>query len=151
MRRIRKSPLPVAFAVAATLVATQGVAEDTKDSKDPATDKVAANSEQQPSSTLAGNLYFTDENGNPRNPSAEELISAGKDFQKDMARIAGKNKGKHLEKTHSHGATSAVVALSKLSFLVAETDEDGNLELNHGVLDENGNVVISSATELPEM
>jgi len=100
---------------------------------------------------LAGNLYFTDEQGNPRNPSAEELIAAGKDFQRDLARIAGKNSGKTLETKHANGATSAVVALSKLSFLVAETDEEGNLVLRHGALDENGNVVTPADAELPEM
>lgn len=151
MINIRKSPLPVALAIAATLVAAQGVAEDTKDSQPLPAVKIEANSDQQPSSTLAGNLYFTDENGNPRNPTAEELISAGEDFQKDLARIAGENKGKPMETTHSHGATSAVVALSKLQFLVAETDEDGNLVVNHGSLDENGNILTPSASELPEM
>lgn len=151
MNKVRKSPLPVALAVAAIMVAGQGVAEDNKDSQSLAVDKVDSNSEQQPSSALAGNLYFTDEQGNPRNPSPEELIAAGEAFQKDLARIAGKNKGKQLETTHSNGAISAVVALSKLSFLVAETDEDGNIVLNHGSLDENGNVLTSSAPELPEM
>jgi len=151
MKTVRKSPLPVALAIAATLVAAQGVAEDSKDSQTPTANAVESSGEQQPSSTLAGNLYFTDEQGNPRNPSAEELISAGEAFQKDLARIAGKNKGKHIETTHSNGATSAVVALSKLSFLVAETDDDGNVVLTHGSLDENGEVVTPSKSELPEM
>ena len=151
MIKLRKSPLPVALAIAATMVTAQGVAGEAEDSQPLAPVKAEANSEQHSSSTLAGNLYFTDENGNPRNPTAEELISAGEDFQKDLARIAGNNKSAQVETTHSHGATSAVVALSKLQFLVAETDEDGNLVLNHGALDENGNVVTPSTPELPEM
>lgn len=151
MKKFSRARIPVALAIAATMVAAQGVAEDSKDSQAPAADAAESSSEQQPSSTLAGNLYFTDEQGNRRNPTPEELISAGEGFQKDLARIAGKNKGKTVETTHSNGSTSAVVALSKLSFLVAETDEDGNLVLNHGSLDENGNVVTPSAPELPEM
>lgn len=147
----RMTHLKTAVAVAATLVATQGLADDAKDTPQPDGDAVDKAAAVQPASSMSGNLYFTDENGNPRNPSAEELIAASADFERDMDRIAGKKRGKPVEQTHANGSTSAVVALSKLSYLVAETDEDGKLVIKHGSADETGEVVTGSAQELPEM
>lgn len=98
---------------------------------------------------LSGNLYFTDENGNPRNPTAAELIAAGEAFEKDLARLAGRHKGKPNVRTEPSGAIAATVATSQLVFLTATVNEDGSVTLGHATMDADGNVTAQPAT-LPE-
>ncbi|MDH3546060.1 MAG: hypothetical protein OEN22_03125 [Gammaproteobacteria bacterium] len=104
--------------------------------------------------TLAGvsaGMHFTDANGNPRRPSAEERAELAAAFQKDLARLTrGKNipSGSKLE---SNGATSAVVGADNLEFLVVTLDENGDASFGHSSMDEDGRVEIASTNELPEM
>ena len=100
-------------------------------------------------SGLAGNLYFTDEHGNPRNPSAAELIIAGKAFEQDLKRLAGKHYGKPNVRTEPSGAVAATVATSQLVFLTATVNDDGTVTISHSALDEDGNPVVEPAV-LPE-
>lgn len=97
---------------------------------------------------LSGNLYFTDEHGNPRNPTAAELITAGKGFENDLKRIAGKHYGKPNVRTEPSGATAATVATSQMVFLTAVENEDGSVTITHSALDENGDIPARPA--LPE-
>ena len=98
---------------------------------------------------LAGNLYFTDENGNPRNPAAAELITAGKAFEQDLKRLAGQHYGKPNVRTEPSGAVAATVATSQLVFLTATVNEDGTVTIGHAALDEDGKLVVEPAA-LPE-
>ena len=98
---------------------------------------------------LAGNLYFTDEHGNPRNPTAAELITAGEAFEQDLKRLAGRHYGKLNVRTAPGGAVAATVATSQLVFLTATVNEDGTVTISHSVLDEDGNPVVEPAA-LPE-
>jgi hypothetical protein len=140
-----------AAALAAGLVGASLMANQVNTSRQQDAD-AQAQVDKQPSSSLAANLYFTDKDGNRRNPTAQELITAGEGFQRDLDRIVGKNKKmRDVQTTHSNGSTSAVVALSKLSYLVAETDEDGNIVIKHGAADQNGEIVAPASPEWPEM
>lgn len=98
---------------------------------------------------LSGSLYFTDEDGNPRNPTAAELIAAGEAFEKDLARLAGRHQGKPNVRTEPSGAIAATVATSQLVFLTATVNEDGTVTLGHSTMDADGNVTAQPAT-LPE-
>lgn len=98
---------------------------------------------------LAGNLYFTDENGNPRNPTAAELVTAGRAFEQDLKRLAGKHYGKPNLRTEPSGAVAATVATSQLVFLTATVNEDGTVTIGHAALDEDGKLVVGPAA-LPE-
>ena len=98
---------------------------------------------------LAGNLYFTDEHGNPRNPTAAELITAGKALEQDLKRLAGKHYGNLNVRTEPSGAVAATVATSQLVSLTATVNEDGTVTISHSPLDEDGNPVAGPAA-LPE-
>lgn len=130
----------------ATLYAPAAQAED---SPEPPRAEDAATTDAT-NSGLSGNLYFTDENGNPRNPTAAELIAAGESFEKDLARLAGKHKGKPNVRTEPSGAVAATVATSQLVFLTATVNEDGTVTLGHAALDADGNVVAQPVNDLPE-
>lgn len=97
---------------------------------------------------VSGNLYFTDEHGNPRNPTAAELITAGKAFEKDLKRLAGNHYGKPNLRTEPSGATAATVATSQMVLLTAVRNEDGTVTISHSALDENGDMPAPPA--LPE-
>lgn len=99
---------------------------------------------------LSGSLYFTDENGNPRNPTAAELITAAEGFEKDMERLMGPQKGKPDVRTLPSGAVAATVPASRMVLLIAVQNEDGTVAVGHAAVDEDGNVVIPPANELPE-
>lgn len=99
---------------------------------------------------MPASLYFTDENGNRRQPTEAELRQAAEAVQRDLARIAGEHKGKHYVRTRADGTVSATVALSKLQFLTAIENTDGTLTFGHATMDEDGNVSSRPATDLPE-
>ena len=99
---------------------------------------------------MPASLYFTDENGNRRQPTEAELRQAAEAVQRDLARIAGEHKGKHYVRTRADGTVSATVALSKLQFLTATENPDGTLTFGHVTMDEDGNVSSRPATDLPE-
>jgi hypothetical protein len=107
--------------------------------------------EERSGAAVSGNLYFTDEEGNRRQPTAEEVRQAAQAFQKDLARLAGKHKDDPNVQTHPSGAVSATVAVSKLAFLTVEQNEDGSLSFGHATMDEHGNIIPKSATSQPEM
>lgn len=114
------------------------------------TDEAAATADRDSGAGgLAGNLYFTDENGNPRNPTAAELITAGEAFEKDLKTLAGKHYGKPNLRTEPSGAVAATVATSQLVFLTATVNEDGTVTIGHAALDADGNPVVEPAA-LPE-
>lgn len=98
---------------------------------------------------LAGNLYFTDENGNPRNPTAAELITAGKAFEQDLKRLAGQHYGKPNVRTEPSGAVAATVATSQLVFLTATVNEDGTVTISHSAPGKDGHLAAEPAA-LPE-
>ncbi len=139
--------------LAAVALAVSGLSIQIKaeESSDPPSPGTAENQDQVAGTGVAGNLLFTDEQGNPRNPTAEELVVASENFQRDLATLAGKNKGKLNVQTHANGATSATIALSKLAFLIVEENEDGSLSYMHATLDEDGNAIPSIAPSQPEM
>jgi hypothetical protein len=115
-----------------------------------ADDPATAENPDNGAAGLSGNLYFTDENGNPRNPTAAELITAAEGFEKDMERLMGPQKGKPDVRTLPNGATAATVPASRMVLLIAVQNEDGTLDVRHAAVDEDGNVVVPSANELPE-
>ena len=98
---------------------------------------------------VAGNLYFTDEHGNPRNPTAAELITAGEAFERELKRLAGQHYGKPNVRTEPSGAAAATVATSHLAFLTATVNEDGTVTISHSAVDEDGKPVVEPAA-LPE-
>ena len=110
----------------------------------------AAEANQAVDTGFAASTYFTDEFGNRRNSTAEERAELSAQFQKDLARLAGKNRGKPNVKQHDNGAVSATVALSKLQFLVVQENSDGSRTFSHAPLDENGNVMLPPVNNLPE-
>lgn len=121
-------------------------ATTTADADDPA----PAENPDNGAAGLSGSLYFTDENGNPRNPTAAELITAAEGFEKDMARLMGPQKGTPDVRTLPNGAVAATVPASRMVLLIAVQNEDGTLDVGHAAVDEDGNVVVPPANELPE-
>jgi hypothetical protein len=95
-------------------------------------------------------MYFTDEVGNRRQPTAEEIRQAAAAFQRDLARLAGKHKDKPNVRSRPDGTVSATVAVSKLAFLTAQETDEGELIYGHSSLDEDGNVTFTSPDVLPE-
>lgn len=95
-------------------------------------------------------MYFTDEFGNRREPTAEELRQTAAAFQRDLARLAGQQRGKPNVRSRPDGTVSATVAVSKLAFLTVQENEDGELVYGHSSLDEEGNVTFTSPNVLPE-
>lgn len=149
MNRIRK-PL-FAAGVAAIAVSGLGQIAMAEESDTVAEAVVADETSEQAAVSVPGNLYFTDEQGRPRNPSPEELIATSEALQADIARITGKKKHKVEAQTHANGMVSANVAPSKLMFLTAQENEDGELVIRHAELDAEGNLSAQPANTLPEM
>lgn len=100
---------------------------------------------------MPASFYFTDEKGNRREPTEAELRQAAEALQRDLARLAGQHKGKHYVKTQPDGTVSATVALTKLEFLIATENPDGSLSYGHATVDEDGQLPIRPAADLPEM
>lgn len=82
-------------------------------------------------SGLPASMYFVDQNGNPRMPTAAEMRALADALKKDMARIAGPHQGKRYLRTEPSGAIAATVATSKLAFLVATRNPDGTISITH--------------------
>jgi hypothetical protein len=112
------------------------------------TGKAEAN--QSVDTGLSANTYFTDELGNRRQPTEEERVAMGKGYQKDLARVAGKNKGNPNIQQHTNGAVSATIGLSKMQFLTVQENPDGSRSYAHGKMDENGKVILPKASSLAE-
>jgi hypothetical protein len=113
---------------------------------DPAADETSGAS----APGVSANLYFTDENGNRREPTAAEIRAAAEAFQRDLARLAGQHRGKHYERTLPDGTVAATIAPSKLVFLTVHQNEDGELVYGHSVMDEDGKVAFEPVNPLPE-
>lgn len=122
-------------------VTTQALAEDTATGV--ASDTIS-------DSGISASTYFTDEFGNRRNPTDEERAELSARFQKDLAKMMGKNRGNSNVKQHANGSVSATVALSKMQFLVVQENPDGSRTFDHASLDENGNVNLPPVNSLPE-
>lgn len=152
-----KISIKSATAVTALAMATvalyprQSVADE---SPQPAPASTADDADQPVAEGTAGfaaNMYFTDENGNRREPTAAEVKAAAEAFQKDLARLAGKHKGKTRVHKQPNGTVSATVATTHLEFLTVRENEDGTLTFGHSTMDEDGNVSFQPADDLPEM
>ena len=147
MSRNRKPLLAASIAaIAVSALGPIAMADDT----DVAT-KAADDTAEQAAVSVPGNMYFTDEQGRPRNPSPEELIATSEALQADIARITGKSKGTIEQKTHANGMVSANVAPSKLLFLTVQENEDGELVISHSELDAEGKLSVEPVNKLPEM
>jgi hypothetical protein len=138
-----------------SLISMQVMADEALEGRtSPATNnknaQVAAGEEEAKSAAVSANMYFTDRNGNPRNPTAEEVRQATRAFQQDLARLAGLHEGKTYVKKRPDGTVSAVVATSQLVFLSAQEEEDGTLIIGHSTGGDDGNLTLKPATDLPE-
>jgi len=134
-------PVAVMLLSAFTGLASQAIAEETS---------ATATNDRASDSGISASVYFTDEFGNRRNPTLEERAALSAQFQKDLARIAGKNRGNPNVKQYDNGAVSATVALSKMQFLVVHENPDGSRTFSHAPLDEDGNVALPEASTWPE-
>ena len=110
----------------------------------------AGNTEHQAQTGVSANMYFTDDFGNRREPTAEEMRQAAAAFQRDLARLAGQHKDKPNVRSRPDGTVSATVAVSKLAFLTVQETDEGELIYGHSSLDEDGNVTFTSPDALPE-
>ena len=128
------------------MVATMGTAL----AATPGTSEGAPEENQTVDTGLSANTYFTDEFGNRRQPTAEEQAELSAAFQKNLAKMIGKNRGKPNVQEHANGSVSATIALSKLQFLTVQENPDGSRTFGHQQLDENGNVAMPSNNSLPE-
>jgi hypothetical protein len=137
----------ISFTSALTLAdeATEPVSAASREANDGAGD-----ADQQAQTGISANMYFTDEFGNRRQPTAEEIRQAAAAFQRDLARLAGKHKDKPNVRSRPDGTVSATVAVSKLAFLTAQETDEGELIYGHSSLDEDGNVTFTSPDVLPE-
>jgi hypothetical protein len=138
-----------------SLISMQVMADEAREGRTPpATNNknapVATGEEDVKSAAVSANMYFTDRNGNPRNPTAEEVRRAARGFQQDLARLAGPHEGKTFVKKRPDGTVSAVVATSQLVFLSAQEEEDGTLTIGHSTVGGDGNLTLKPATDLPE-
>jgi len=105
----------------------------------------------QAAGVSAGMVAVDKETGKLRAPTAEERAALAAGFQKDLARLTKKQRKQPQVRTLPNGATAATVGLSRLEFLVVETNEDGSLSFSHAPIDDDGNVVAPPAPSLPEM
>jgi len=150
------SALATAVAVSGvSLISMQLLADEAREGRSPpATNNNSApvaNAEEEVTSTaVSANMYFTDRNGNPRNPTAEEVRRAARGFQQDLARLAGPHEGKTFVKKRPDGTVSAVVATSQLVFLSVQEGEDGTLTFGHSTVGDGDNPTLEPATDLPE-
>ena len=96
-------------------------------------------------------MYFTDDRGNPRLPTAAERAQLAAAFQSDLAALTRNKRIPAGSKREPNGAVSAVVATRKLQYLVAGVDEDGNVTFGHAQADDDGKVDSRPVNKLPEM
>lgn len=96
-------------------------------------------------------MHFTDDRGNPRQPTAQERAQLAAAFQADLAALTRNKRIPSGSKRESSGAVSAVIAPRKLEYLVVSVDADGNPIFGHSRADDEGNVEHGPVSELPEM
>jgi len=157
-RTSRRRPVATVLAAAVavsgiSLISTLTLAEETPESVSSASAEVndeAGKKDQRTQAGISTNMYFTDEFGNRREPTAEEVRQAAQAFQRDLARLAGQHKGKPNVRSRPDGTVSATVAVSKLAFLTVQETDDGELIYGHSSMDEDGNVTFTSPNVLPE-
>lgn len=99
---------------------------------------------------VAAGMHFTDDQGNARSPSAEELAALAAAFQQDLANLTRGRNVPAGEKARG-GAVSAVVGVDRIRLLTVNVDENGNARFDHAMLDEDGQVDTESADNWPEM
>lgn len=108
-------------------------AADATSKAPPSQDSSAATPTEPTSGTagLSANMYFVDEHGNPRMPTAAEMRTLADALKRDLAGIAGPHRGKRYERTLPSGAVAATVATSVLVFLTATGNGDGTVTIRH--------------------
>ena len=137
-RYIRKAIVPIALVAALGVTAVVHADEGSAD--------------QSEATGVSAGMAAVDKNtGKLRSPTTEEREALAKGFQKDLARLARKQKKQPQMRTHDNGATSATVGLSKIRYLVVETNEDGSMSYGHAEMDDDGNIVTDSTASLEEM
>ena len=156
MKTNSKPRNPALLAVLAATVAASGALSTAipahADDK-AATGEAKETKENQQKTTDAGvsaSMYFTDAQGNRRQPTEEEITRAAKAFQRDLARLAGKHKDKPYTQKRPDGTVSATIAASKLVFLSVQQNDDGTLTYGHTSMKDDGSVSFEPATGLPE-
>jgi hypothetical protein len=138
-----------------SLISLQAMADEAREGRSPPTTNnenaaVPSGEEEVTNAAVSANMYFTDKNGKPRNPTAEEIRETARAFQQDLARLAGPHKGKTFVNKRPDGTVSAVVATSQLVFLSAQQEDDGTLTFGHSTVGDDGNLTFEPATDLPE-
>lgn len=146
MKRSERTPISPFVTACAAALAMGGMAAI--GSADEADEPQEAEAQSEGTSSVPASMHFTDEHGNRREPTAEEVRETAEAFQRDLARLAGKQRGKPQEETRPDGSVSVLVAPGKLVYLTVEQTEDGELRYHHTRLDEDGNVL--PANRLPE-
>ncbi len=104
--------------------------------------------------TLVGTsaaMRFTDDRGNPRQPTAAERAQLAAAFQADLAALTRSKRMPSGSKREPNGTVSAVVAPHKLQYLVVGVDADDNVSFAHAQADDEGNVEPLPVNHLPEM
>lgn len=96
-------------------------------------------------------MRFTDEHGNPRQPTAEERAQLGAAFQADLAALTRNKRIPSGSKREPDGTVSAVVAPHKLQYLVVSVDDDGSVSFGHARADDEGHVDTRPDNNPPEM
>lgn len=100
--------------------------------------------------TSAG-MRFTDDRGNPRQPTAAERAQLAAAFQADLADLTRNKRIPSGSKREPNGTVSAVVAPRKLQYLIVGVDADDNVTFGHAQADDEGNVEPLPVNPLPEM
>jgi hypothetical protein len=134
-----------------SLTSTLTLAEEATEPDSPAAREAndgAGDVDQQ--AGISASMYFTDEFGNRREPTAQEIRQAAEAFQRDLTRLAGQHKDKPNVRSRPDGTVSATVAVSKLAFLTVQETDEGELIYGHSSMDEDGNVTFTTPTVLPE-
>lgn len=142
--------LPVPIAAAGMLAFAPAVADEEAAAVEEAANVDTSETQPEGGAGLAANMHFTDEDGNRREPTAQEIREAAEAFRRDLARLSGRQKGDYDLRTLSDGTMRATIAPSKLVFLSVRQTEDGDLEFGHTTMDEDGNVSFERANGLPE-
>ena len=100
---------------------------------------------------MSAGMRFTDDRGNPRQPTAAERAQLAAAFQADLAALTRNKRIPSGSKREANGAVSAVVAPHKLQYLVVDVDADDNVTFGHAQADDEGNVEPLPVNPLPEM